>query len=82
LIFLIRTLGSDSTTIDRWATGPNDYWPTIQIGLADLPVEINAISERMKEQYKRDDEVINDHVDLLIELLQGYKVRRDQIFFN
>jgi hypothetical protein len=36
----------------------------------------------MKEQYKRDDEVINDHVDLLIELLQGYKVRRDQIFFN
>ncbi|CAF3528936.1 unnamed protein product [Rotaria sp. Silwood1] len=69
----LQTLGSDSTSIDRWATGPNDYWPTIQIGLGNLPVEINAISERINEQYKRDDEVISDHLDMLIELLQGYK---------
>ncbi|CAF4506320.1 unnamed protein product [Rotaria sp. Silwood2] len=68
----LQTIGSDSTSIDRWATGPNDYWPTIQVGLSNLPVEIDAISERINEQYKRDDEVINDHFDLLIELLQGY----------
>ena len=76
MIIFHRTLGSDATTVDRWSTGSNDYWPTIQIGLADLPVELNAISERMKEQYKRDDELITDHVDMLIELLQGYKVRK------
>ncbi|CAF5095423.1 unnamed protein product [Rotaria sp. Silwood1] len=66
-------LGSDSTTIDRWATGPNDYWATIQIGLTDLPSEMNAISERINERYTRDDEAINDHFHLLIDLLQGYK---------
>ncbi|CAF1157950.1 unnamed protein product [Rotaria sordida] len=69
----LQILGSDSTTIDRWATGPNDYWATIQIGLTDLPSEMNAISERINERYKRDDEVINDHFHLLIDLLQGYK---------
>lgn len=68
------TLGSDSTTVDRWATGPNDYWPRIQVGLADLPLEMNALSERLKEQCKRDNEVINEHLDMLVELLQGYKV--------
>ena len=74
---MFRILGSDSTTIDRWATGPNDYWVTIQIGLTDLPSEMHAISERINERYKRDDEVINDYVDMLIELLHGYKVRKD-----
>lgn len=54
--------------------GPNDYWPRIQVGLADLPMEMNALSERMKEQCKRDNEVINEHLDMLVELLQGYKV--------
>ncbi|CAF1219463.1 unnamed protein product [Rotaria sordida] len=68
----LQALASDSTSIDRWATGPNDYWPTIQIGLGSLPIEINAISERVNEQCKRNDEVINDHLDMLIELLQGY----------
>ncbi len=80
IVYWSRTLGSDPTTIDRWATGHNDYWPRIQIGLVDLPVEMNALSERMNEQYKRDDEVINDHLDMLIELLQGYKVK-EKIFF-
>ncbi|CAF3514010.1 unnamed protein product [Rotaria sp. Silwood1] len=70
---LVPILGSDSTTIDRWATGPNDYWATIQIGLTDLPSEMNAISERINERYTRDDEAINDHFHLLIDLLQGYK---------
>lgn len=74
-----RTLGSDPTTIDRWATGPNDYWPRIQVGLADLPVEMNALSERMKEQCQRDNEVINEHLDMLIDLLQGYKVNEEII---
>ncbi|CAF1173442.1 unnamed protein product [Rotaria sordida] len=69
----IRVYLKNSTTIDRWATGPNDYWATIQIGLTDLPSEMNAISERINERYKRDDEVINDHFHLLIDLLQGYK---------
>jgi hypothetical protein len=41
---------------------------------------MNALSERMNEQYKRDDEVINDHLDMLIELLQGYKVK-EKIYF-
>ena len=71
---LFRALGSDPSSIDRWATGPNDYWPRIQVGLADLPMEMNALSERVKEQCKRDDEVINEHLDMLVELLQGYKV--------
>ncbi|CAF0978841.1 unnamed protein product [Adineta steineri] len=68
-----QALSSESTNIDRWATGSNDYWPTIQVGLADLPVEMSAISERIHEQCKRDDEVISDHLDMLIDLLQGYK---------
>ena len=73
---LFRTLGSDPTTVDRWAMGPNDYWPRIQVGLADLPMEMNALSERIKEQCKRDNEVINEHLDMLVELLQGYKVNK------
>jgi len=75
---VFRTLASDPTTIDRWSTGLNDYWPKIQVGLTDLPVEINALSERMNEQCKRGDEVINDPLDMLVELLQGYKVRKKQ----
>jgi hypothetical protein len=35
---------------------------------------MNALSGRIKEQCKRDDEVINEHLDMLIELLLGYKV--------
>ncbi|CAF2111609.1 unnamed protein product [Rotaria magnacalcarata] len=69
----LQTLGSDSTNVDRWATGPNDYWPTIQTGLGSLPIEVNAISQRMNEQFKRDDQVISDHLDMLVDLLQGYK---------
>lgn len=73
-----RTLSADATIIDRWATGPNDYWPSIQIGLTDLPVEMHAVAERLQEQRKRDDDVINDHLDMLIDLLQGYKVSTDE----
>ncbi|CAF3308812.1 unnamed protein product [Rotaria socialis] len=69
----LQTLGSDSTNVDRWATGPNDYWPTIQTGLGSLPIEVNAISERMNEQFKRNDQVISEHLDMLVDLLQGYK---------
>lgn len=44
---------------------------------------MNALSERMKEQCKRDNEVINEHLDMLVELLQGYKVeKRDDIAWN
>ncbi len=50
------------------------------MGLVDLPVEMNAISGRMTEQCKCDDEVINDHLDMLIELLQGYKVIKNRLF--
>ena len=39
-------------------------------------MEITALAERINEQCKRDDDVIDDHLDALIELLQGYKVRR------
>jgi hypothetical protein len=74
--YIFRTLGSDPTTVDRWSTGPNDYWPKIQVGLTDLPVEMNALSERMNEQCKRSDEVINYPLDMLVELLQGYKVEK------
>jgi hypothetical protein len=38
---------------------------------------MNAVSERIHEQCKRDDDVINDHLDMLIELLQGYKVTKE-----
>jgi len=78
---VFRTLASDPTTIDRWSTGLNDYWPKIQVGLTDLPVEINALSERMNEQCKRSDEVISDPLDMLVELLQGYKVEKQRNFF-
>ena len=61
--------------MQRWATGLNDYWPTIQTGLVELPIEMNAVSERIREECIREDEVINDHLDMLIELLQGYKVQ-------
>lgn len=70
-----RLISTDSTQIERWATGLNDYWPTIQKGLLDIPVEINAIAERIHEEGKHEDEMINDHLDMLIELLQGYRVR-------
>jgi hypothetical protein len=40
---------------------------------------MNAISGRMTEQCKRDDEVINDHLDTLVELLQGYKVIENRL---
>ena len=69
-----RLISTDSTQIEQWATGLNDYWPSIQSGLVELPVEINAVAERMHEQCKREDEMINDHLDMLIELIQGYKV--------
>ena len=67
-------ISTDSTDVQRWATGLNDYWPTIQTGLIELPVEMSAVSERIHEECVREDEVINDHLDMLIELLQGYKV--------
>jgi hypothetical protein len=35
---------------------------------------MHALSGRIEEQCKRDDEVINEHLDMLIELLLGYKV--------
>ncbi|CAF0891827.1 unnamed protein product [Rotaria sordida] len=69
----LQLISSDSTRIERWATGLNDYWPTIQGGLATLPFEINAVAERINEECRYADEVINDHLDMLIELLQGYK---------
>lgn len=69
-----RTLSADTSNIDRWATGPNDYWPAIQIGLASLPAEINAVSERLNGQVQRDSELINEHLDMLVDLLEGYKV--------
>ncbi len=71
-------ISTDSTQVERWATGLNDYWPTIQSGLIELPVEINAIAERINEGSKCEDEMINDHLDMLIELLQGYKVKSPQ----
>ncbi|CAF0967319.1 unnamed protein product [Adineta ricciae] len=69
----LQTLSTDSTKVDRWATGANDYWPLIQLGLAQLPVEMGAVSERLQEQYRRDEDIINDHLDLLIDILYGYK---------
>jgi hypothetical protein len=71
-----RLISTDTTQVERWATGLNDYWPTIQSGLVELPIEINAVAERINEQCKHEDEVINDHLDMLIELLQGYKVTK------
>jgi hypothetical protein len=71
-------LSNDAALVDRWATGPNDYWPAIRIGLGTLPVEINAVAERILEQYKRDDQILSEHLDLLIDLLQGYKVRLNE----
>ena len=38
---------------------------------------MSAVSERINVQCKRDDAMISDHLDLLIELLQGYKVREE-----
>ena len=67
-------MSTDTSNIDRWATGPNDYWPAIQIGLASLPAEINALSERLNGQVQRDNELINEHLDMLVDLLEGYKV--------
>ncbi|CAF3561160.1 unnamed protein product [Rotaria sp. Silwood1] len=69
----LQLISTDATPIERWATGLNDYWPTIQGGLVELPFEINAVAERINEECKHEDEVINDHLDMLIELLQGYK---------
>ncbi|CAF3957253.1 unnamed protein product, partial [Rotaria magnacalcarata] len=69
----LQLISTDPTRVERWATGPNDYWPTIQTGLTELPIEINAVAERINEECKREDEVINDHLDMLIELFQGYK---------
>ncbi|CAF4298706.1 unnamed protein product, partial [Didymodactylos carnosus] len=60
-------------SVDRWALGVNEYWSTIQKGLSQLPMELNAVAERITEQYKREDELISDHIDMLIDLLQGYK---------
>lgn len=77
-----RLISTDTTRIERWATGLNDYWPTIQNGLCELPIEVNAVAERINEECKREDEVINDHLDMLIELLQGYKVRENNNFFS
>jgi hypothetical protein len=75
-----RLISTDSTEIERWATGLNDYWPSIQTGLVHLPVEINAIAERLHEECKHEDEMINDHLDMLIELIQGYKVTKHRRF--
>ena len=69
-------LSSDTTRVERWATGLNDYWSRIQSGLVELPIEINAIADRLYEQTKNEDEMINDHLEMLIELLQGYRVER------
>lgn len=69
----LQLLSTDSTQIERWATGLNNYWPTIQTGLTELPAEVNAVASRINESCKCEDEIINDHVDMLIELLQGYK---------
>jgi len=76
-----RLISTDTTQVERWATGLNDYWPTIQSGLVELPIEINAVAERINEECKHEDEVINDHLDMLIELLQGYKVRKKKNTF-
>lgn len=70
-------MSSDSSTIDRWATGPNDYWPAIQLGLATLPNEMNSLSQQLTTQSKRDDELITEHLDMLIDLLEGYKVVKE-----
>ena len=75
---VVRLISTDSTQVERWATGLNDYWPTIQTGLAEVPVEINAMAERIQEGSKCEDQMINDHLDMLIELLQGYKVKFHQ----
>jgi hypothetical protein len=42
---------------------------------------MHALSGRMKEQSLRDDEVINQHLDILIELLLGYKVNESIVFY-
>jgi hypothetical protein len=75
-------ISTDQTQVERWATGLNDYWPTIQSGLIELPIEINAVGERINEECKHENEVINDHLDMLIELLQGYKVRKKSYSLN
>ncbi len=38
-------------------------------------MEVNAVAERINEECKCEDEIINDHLDMLIELLQAYKVK-------
>ena len=73
-----RALSSDSTMIDQWAMGSNNCWLTIQTVLANLPIEINAVSEKINEQYQRNDEAIGEHLDILIDLLQAYKVRQSK----
>ncbi len=78
---LFRLISTDSTQVERWATGLNDYWPTIQTGLVEIPVEINAVAERIDEECKCEDEIINDHLDMLIELLQAYKVKYNFRFY-
>ena len=77
-----RLISTDSTQVERWATGLNDYWPTIQRGLVDIPIEINAIAERINDECKCEDEMINDHLDMLIELLQAYKVKPFFVFLS
>jgi len=81
LFYLFRLISTESTQVERWATGLNDYWPTIQNGLIELPIEINAIGERINEECKCEDDIINDHLDMLIELLQAYKVPEKKSFF-
>jgi hypothetical protein len=80
--YLFRLISTESTQVERWATGLNDYWPTIQNGLIELPIEINAIGERINEECKCEDDIINDHLDMLIELLQAYKVPKKVLFFS
>jgi len=75
-------LSTDSTKVERWATGLNNYWPTIQTGLTELPAEVNAVAKRINEACQCEDEIINDHVDMLIELLQGYKVEFNEKKFS
>lgn len=43
---------------------------------------MNAISERINERCKRDEDLISDQLDMLIDLLQGYKVSKKTNLFS
>ncbi|XP_064631538.1 sorting nexin-8-like isoform X2 [Lineus longissimus] len=69
----LSSLSSDSTVLTSWATGANNTWSQLKAGFKKICIEFAAISDKSAEKAKREDELVSEVVNILLDLVVAYR---------